>query len=211
MAHLFSRYRGRMVRGGVGLLAVLILVAGGWGIWRWVTYPEAPDIATAELETSIAFVASDDFNRMFERHRRRFIEAMIARLGEESFPELLALVMQQDENRRDLMRNLRRIEGHEDLAARFYGMFLDRFYDQPKTIRDAYLSMLIVAQQQGLGERTRELGLPSEDDLKRSMTEFVTRQPPRVQAQTTQFLLDLRRQREALGYPDPWSGGRPAR
>jgi hypothetical protein len=44
-----------------------------------------------------------------------------------------------------------------------------------------------------------EAGLPSADDLKNEMSRFLSEQPPMVQAQMGQLMIDVSRTREQLG------------
>ena len=202
----------------LGVLAISLLATGAWGVHRWATYPDVPDVATADLNESIAFMGTDEFNRLFARHRKAYALAIVNELEKKSFEDLVRLMM--DRNGRRLggaVRNFRDIPGREEIEDAFGRLFLNKFYEMPKLKRDMYLAMFagferMARQRERQGGQSaqtaagtqpdrprRRGGLPTPDRFKAEWSKFVTRQPPRVQAQTGQFLMDLRKQREMMG------------
>lgn len=181
----------------------LILVIGmSWGIWRWATYPDAPDPRTSDFQTMYNFVAGNDFDRMFESDRRDYVLAMAERLRDKPFEELVAMAMQRDPSRKTVAQKIRHLPDHERIAGAFLNVFLDKFYELPEAKRTVYLMTFATLQNSRLVDHPERLGLPSADRFKRDMTRFISRQSPKTQAKTGQFLIDLRRQRENLGLPD---------
>lgn len=181
----------------------LILVAGlGWGIWRWAMYPKAPDARSSNFETMLNFVAGNDFDRMFESHRREYVLAMAEKLREKPFEELVAMAMKRDPNYRVVGRKVHGLSDHQQIEGAFLSVFLDKFYEMPEAKRGIYLMTIATLQNSKLSKHPERLGLPSADRFKRDMTRFLSQQPPKIQAKTGQFLIDLRRQREVLGLPD---------
>jgi len=183
-------------------LALALAIGLGWGIWRWATYPKAPDPRSSDFQTMYNFVAGKEFDRMFESDRRDYVLAMVQRLGEKPFEELVAMMMQRDPSRREVSEKIRKLPGHEQIEGAFLGVFLDKFYEMPQAKRTVYLMTFATLQNSRLADHPERLGLPSADRFKRDMTRFISRQSPKIQAKTGQFLIDLRRQRETLGLPE---------
>jgi hypothetical protein len=119
--------RGRTI---LALLVLTFVGFSGWGIFRWWTYPTVPDVATVDLNTAINFMGSDDFNRMLEGHRLRYAMAVVDRLSQSSFGELSMMMMRWNERRAKIARNLRDIEGSDQLGSKLFAVFLDKFYAQ---------------------------------------------------------------------------------
>jgi len=195
-------------RWGSRAVLTVVLLAGlgiaGWVVHRWANYPSAPDVAAVDLESAINFMATEEFNRLLERHRLRYAMAVVDRLGQSSFSELAMIMMRWDERRVKIAQNLRDIEGHDRLGSRVFAIFLEKFYDQSPAQRQAALVMIAMAQQGQIASRPQAFALPSIDEFKQDMGRFLTRQPPRVQAMCGQFLIDLKNQRTAMGLKDPF-------
>lgn len=183
-------------------VALALAVGLGWGIWRWATYPKPPDPHHSDFQTMYNFVASKDFDRMFESDQQRYVLAMVERLRDKPFEELVAMGMQRDPSRKDVAAKIHRLPNNEQIDGAFLSVFLDKFYEMPEAKRTIYLMTFATFQNSRLADHPERLGLPSADRFKRDMTRFVSRQSPRIQAKTGQFLIDLRRQRETLGLPD---------
>lgn len=183
-------------------VALVLAVGLGWGIWRWATYPKAPDPSTSNFETMYHFVAGKDFDRMFESDRRAYVLAMAQRLRDKPFEELVAMAMKRDPSRREVAEKINHLPGREQIEGAFLSVFLDKFYEMPEAKRTVYLMTFVTLQNSKLADHPERLGLPSADRFKRDMTRFVSRQSPKVQAKTGQFLIDLRRSRETLGFPE---------
>src|SRR5687768_17415317 len=185
-------------------LVVAFVVLAGWGVYRWATYPSAPDVATADLDTAINFMGSDDFNRLLERHRLRYAMAVVDRLSQSSFYDLSLMMMRWNERRSKIARNLRDIEGHDQLGSKVFAIFLEKFYAQSAAERTAALIVIAAAQQGQIMKHPGAFALPSIDEFKVDMGRFLSRQPPKVQAMCGQFLIDLKKQRDAMGLKDPF-------
>ncbi len=197
--------RRRILR--IALLAAIALVAGGGivGLWIWRHYPKAPDVGKVPLKDAIAFMGTGDFNRLFERHRRQFAMAIVNRLRERSFEELVTMMMDQSDidGRKRIADNLRKLPGHEEIGSRMFSIFLDKFYELPALSRAVYLTTFAIAQQGEMGKHPDRRLLPSPERFMKDLSNFLTRQPPHVQAQAGQFMLDLKQQRRRLGLKDP--------
>ena len=193
--------RGRTI---LALLVLAVVTLTGWGIFRWWTYPAAPDVATADLDTAINFMGSDEFNRLLERHRLRYAMAVVDRLSNSSFGELSLMMMRWNERRAKIARNLRDIEGSDQLGSKLFAVFLEKFYAQSPAERKAALIFIAAAQQGQINQHPAAFALPSIDEFKVDMGRFLSRQPPKVQAMCGQFLIDLKKQRDAMGLKDPF-------
>jgi len=191
-----------LLRWFVPPVAVMLAIGLGWGIWRWATYPKAPDPSTSNFETMYNFVAGKDFDRMFESDRQAYVLAMVERLRDKPFEQLVAMAMKRDPNYRVVGKKIRDLSGHQQIEGAFLSVFLDKFYELPEAKRTIYLMTFATLQNSKLADHPERLGLPSADRFKRDMTRFLSRQSPKIQAKTGQFLIDLRRQRETMGLPD---------
>jgi hypothetical protein len=175
-----------------------------WGVWRWATYPQPPDVATADLDAMFDFIGSDEFNRMFEQHRLDYMSAVVDRLGQASFKDYLALMMRGSDQRAQITANVRSVKGYDQLGSKLFALFLEKYYAQSPAERKATLILLAYAQETYIARSPEEFDLPSIEEFKRDASRFMSRQPPRVQAMCSQFLLDLKAQRDALGLKDPF-------
>jgi hypothetical protein len=195
---------GRALRGIVWLALVAIVIGGAWGIWRWATYPKYPDLATATVEEAIAFMGDDEFNRMFEWHRRRYALGVAEKMREKPFAEIMRMMTSRAPEHEAAARNIRRLEARREIGDAFTRVFLDKFFEEPPMKQKAYLTVFAYLQQTEIAQHPERVGLPTAEEFKAGMGRFIGSQPPRVQGQMGQFLLDLRRQRELLGLPEPF-------
>jgi hypothetical protein len=186
------------------VLLIALAVVACWGAWRWATYPSYPDAAAVPVEESIAFMGTDGFNRMFEWHRRRYALAVAEKMRENSFADILRMILERDPQREQAGRNVRALESRREIGDAFMRVFLDKFFEEPAMKQKAYLTVFAYLQQTEIAKDPERVGLPSADEFKQGMARFISRQPPRVQGQMGQFLIDLRRQREILGLPEPY-------
>lgn len=194
-----------VIRGGLAAMAIAVLVGAFLGLREYINYPSAPDPAKVEFRQALEYMGGEEFNRLYQSHRKQFAMTITDRLNEMEFADLLAFAM--NPANRELMRkvgeNMRNVEGHEEVGARMLSLFLEKFYQLPPQQRVGHLTMLALVPEgsRGPGGGGGDRGLPSLERFKESFTRFVTRQTPRTQAMAGQFMLDLRRQREILGLP----------
>ena len=93
----------------------------------------------------------------------------------------------------------------DKIGSEFMQLFLDKFYDQDATKRGAYLMSVVLMQKAGGASKgAKEMGLPKPEELKNAMGNFLSNQPPRAQAQMSQFMLDLSKQQRAFGVKPGW-------
>jgi hypothetical protein len=184
--------------------SVAVLWCAVWGIHRWATYPTVPDVKTTDLESAINFMGSEDFNRMLQRHRLAYALAVVDRLGQASFAEILRIMINRGENRPRVARNLAALEGREQISAKMFAIFLEKYYALSPTERQVAMVSIIAVQQGIISKDPKEFGLPTMDELRHDMSRMMSRQSPRVQAMCGQFLIDMKRQRDKLGLKDPF-------
>lgn len=199
-----SNRRRTVGRGVAGLSAVVLIAIAGWGSYRWFTYPKVPDVRRVDLAAAINFMGSDDFNRMLERHRLQYALAVVDRLGQSSFPQLLQMMVTRDANRTQIARNIRAVKGYDQIGSKMFAIFLEKYYTLSPAERQAALLAIIAIQQTQIATHPEEFNLPTIDQFQRDMTRFMTRQPPKVQAMCGQFLIDVKRQRDRMGLRDPF-------
>ena len=82
--------KAKQITTAVLILAALVL--GAWGIRWWATYPRHPDLAKTPVDQAVAFVGTDDFNKMSPSRRRQYCLDVAEKLRERTFPELLSMV-----------------------------------------------------------------------------------------------------------------------
>ncbi len=185
--------------------AAVVSIALAWGIWLWATYPKAPDVASADLGESMAFMGSDEFNRMFESHRKQFFLDVINKLREKSLGELIAMGMRGEMKDQDLSKNIQGLVQDEEVQGAVLELILDKFYEQPKVQRDLFLTMAVRAEQQkGTGKpSTQPATALDPQSLERGMGQLMEKLSPQVQGKIQRMMLDLRQHRRRLGVADP--------
>lgn len=187
-------------------LLVSIVGGGGWLAWWWARYPKAPNLQEAPLADCTAFMGSSDFNRMTHRDRTRFALGIVDKLKDKSFADLVATGMQKDPTRKAAAENVNKLDKDERdrIGSAFMQLFLDKFYQQSATKRTTYLMGLVLMQKTGGGSAAaRKFGIPSVDEFKKRLADFITRQPAHAQAQIGQFMLDIGKEQRAMGVK-PW-------
>lgn len=199
-----GRLRRRVGIAAACLVACAIVGAGTWATWRWMTYPDVPDVRSAQLDQVIGFMGTDDFNRMIERHRIEYALGVVDRLRGKSFEEILLLMMKQDPRRQHIAANMRATPGNEKVTSAMLGMFFDKFYELSGPKKTLYLTTIALAQQGEIGKHPERFGLPPPNQFQGDLKGFMSRQPVRVQAQMGQFLIDLKKHRERMGLKEPF-------
>src|SRR5688572_18491440 len=119
------RYTGRF-------FAVIGVLATGFGIWLYATYPKAPDVQTADLNDSVAFMSSEEFGRMFEFHRRQFALDLIEKMREKTFDQLIGMMMTRNPAHRTIARNMREEPYRDEVEGAMFSLMLDKFFEQPE-------------------------------------------------------------------------------
>jgi hypothetical protein len=186
----------------LSLLAVLMI----GGAVAWVRYPKPPDIRRMSIDDALAFMAGDGFNQLRASQRKAFAIATAEKMHEKSFGDILWMMSRPDPQRQQRFANLRALAAadREDVGAAYMRVFLDRFYVEPPLKRKVYLTTFAGLQQTEISKHPEQFGLPNADQFKNDLGRFVSHQPPKVQAQMGQFLIDLKKQRDALGLKDPF-------
>jgi len=100
----------------------------------------------------------------------------------------------------------------DEIGAAFMRVAMDNFYSQSRSDQTAYLMSLALAEKaaKALGPSTKPTTqptakkndpwkVPTPEKLEHDMAKFLSTQPPRTVAQMSQFMSDLRRQREFFG------------
>jgi len=149
-------------------------------------------------------MASEDFNRMFESHRKQYALDLVEKLREKSFDELIALVLSRNPMHRELARNIRNSEFRDEVEGAVFSVMLDKFYEQPEAKRNVYLTMAVTMEGRAVSKRPGAFEIPSPDRLKKDMGGFMSKQSPSIQGKTARLLMDIRKQRKIMGMPDPW-------
>jgi len=188
----------------VALIAAgaVVSVAVSWSLWLWATYPKAPDVASADLGVSMAFMGSDEFNRMFGSHRKQYFLDLINKLREKSMGELIAMGMRDEMKDPDLSKNIQRLAQDEEVQGAVLELILDKFYEQPQVQRDLFLTMAVRAEQQRKPS-TQPVAALDPQGLERGMGQLMEKMSPQVQGKIQRIMLDLRLHRRRLGIADP--------
>src|SRR4051794_74447 len=132
-ATITKKNRARVI--GIALLktfaALLLLgamITGSRLAWWSVHYPRVPNVKTMDPDDAIAYMAGDEFNRLTQRDRKRFCLAVVDRMNEKRFGELLMMVFQRSGDRRRAAKNVSLLprEDRDAIADRFGQIFLDK-------------------------------------------------------------------------------------
>jgi hypothetical protein len=182
-----------------------LALGGAWGAWVSYRYPTVPDLVRVDLKDAFVFMGTDDFQRMFESHRRRYALALADRLRDKSLEELL--IMTHDprdlEARRRIVASIRHLPNSEEFSFKAMGIIADKLYQQPEIKRKVYLTVIALALEGEIGRHPDQYMLIDPTNFQGNMARFVSSQSPRTQAQFGQFLHDIERQRETLGLKEP--------
>lgn len=217
-----------LLRVSTVLLTLAVVTGGVWGAIAWARYPKVPDVAKADLNETIQFIGTDDFNRMTESHRKKYMLGLTDRLREKSFQDLLALMMNVGPKGRKAAENVNKMRDKEEIGSAFFRVFLDKFYELSASERETYLTMWVMAEKFGgsgggggrrgmfggrgaatrpttgpstrpASSNNRQPHLPTPAELEKGMTNFLSHQPPRAAAEVTELMNAMQRKRDALG------------
>jgi hypothetical protein len=183
-------------------LMVVLAIAVAWLGWWWIRYPHVPNVKEAPMADCVAFMGGKDFNRMTHHDRVRFSLGVVDKLKDKSFSDLVAMSMQRDDARKAAAENVRQLDKseQEQIGSAFMTLFLAKFYQQDAAKRAAYLFGMVMMQKAGGGDAAaKNHGLPSVDQFKKSLANFITNQPPQSQALLSQFMLDIGKEQRLLG------------
>lgn len=200
------------------ILIMLLTVAalGGaifGGIW-WAMTPSAPDPNAGTLTDAIKLMATEQFGKLRASQKKQYTIAVAERMRTVPFKDVVNLMMTDQEGKKAAAANLKDLskEDMEEIGGHFMQVFLDGFYAQTGTDRQAYLMMFALAEktarsaaatkpstQPGGRKKFDENHLPSPEQLEKEMAKFLSKAPPKTVAQMSQLFLDMRRTRETLG------------
>lgn len=191
------------------LLIVLALIAvpmAGWYGYRLYSAPAGPG-AGADDEAIRDFIASDEFNRLFDFQKRKHLQAYVDRLKEKNFQQLIQAMMKNVGNRersRAFIDNVQQVPGRDKIFSQMVGPALEKFYEQDERLRQRQMMLMAGFQQSQIAARPELFGLPSAEQFKGEMVRVFTNQPVEVQNQIAQFMLDFRETRRDMGMVDPF-------
>lgn len=129
----------------LGTLVILIGVV--WAAIAWARYPKTPNVKSVDVREAIAFIGTDDFNKLTESHRRKYCLAIADRLKEKTFPELLELAIAPGGDRRAMQRNIEKLKDKDEIGGAFMRVGLDKFFELSKEQRDSYFFMWAMAEK----------------------------------------------------------------
>lgn len=206
-----------------------MLVAAVWALVWWIRYPSVPDPSKMDAVDALNFIATDDFNKMTESHRKEYAIASIERLREKPFKDIVSMAMGGKEgekrlaDRKAIGANIMKLEQDADkkeIGSAALRVFLDKFYDLPKTDRDTYLTLWAMQEKMGRNKpkdgdgdkkdgdpakgKPGEPRMPSPAEVESAWGDFLQHQPPRTAAQMGQLMEDMRKKRQMLGIKQPW-------
>lgn len=186
----------------LAMLAAATIALGTWGLWRWATYPDLPDVTAASPEELADFMIDEDFSRLNRKDQRQIAMSYVDKLGELSLREIVLRAIPPDPKRRQIFDQLREAGLDKEVMAAMHAEFLDKYWSLSQGERQAFLSFLVLAdkadQAQG-GRRTVS-------DVRSQMAGVMGSQPPEVQGQMGQFLLELEQTRRQMGRGSLFAG-----
>ncbi len=189
-----------------GAMAGLALIAACILSYRWHQRTRGPDPATANLNDITRFIASDQYRQMYQWQRRAYLDGLIARMNNESFATLAALIFHPTPETRAAIENVKKEPDADELSGSMLRAFLEKFYQQPKSKRDAYMLLMAASEKLDKAKRPAHIGIPARQDLaggmKLEMARMMAHQTPRGMALTAQFLLDRKQSRRLFGLTD---------
>jgi hypothetical protein len=196
------RHLAKLIFGSAFLAATIAAVV------IWARYPKAPDPNTVDLHQAVQFVAAADFNRMYHWDQRRYALAIVARLKDKSFADLVKLQADRSIGLREALQNIGAMPDADEITAGVATIFLEKFYELSKTQRDVYLTLFLLRQKLDPAKRPPKIGMPEAARFRAcpqaEMARLLKYQTPRAAAQMGQFLVDERQKRKMLGIPDPF-------
>jgi hypothetical protein len=186
--------------------SIVLLATAASSVVAWIALrgPRPPDISRISIDEALAYMSTDPFNALSAAQRRGFAIATAERMREISFGQILFMMARNDPGREQRFRNLQAIPDNEPVSAAYMRVFLDKFYEESPLKQKVYLTTFAGLQQTEIARHPEQFGLPGIDQFKNDMGRFFANQPPRVQAQMGQFLIDLKKQRTAMGLKDPF-------
>lgn|GEM_PF-3965636 len=189
----------------ISIVAIVMCLVGIYSV-KWIASPSGPDLATASEMDLRKFMASDEFNKLFQWQRREYLQAYVDRQKNKSFGDLISTMMRNVGDRngsRPFIKNLQQIEGREPIISQMADPMLDKFYAQDQAMRDRQLYMMAMFQQTAMAQRPELFGLPTAEQFKGEMVRVMSNQPSATQNKIAQFMLDIRSTRRQLNLPDP--------
>lgn len=189
------RRRGKLRTPVIAVLLAVVVGAGGWGVWRWATYPIPPDAATSSTEAMAGFIKTDDFHRLTHDDQRRYMLAYIDKLGELSLAELLQRAILSNEQQRTVLGEFEEAGLAGEALAAAHAMVLDKYWSLSPEQREGFLTLLVLADPD---DRIQGGNRNSPDTIRQQMAGVMQHQSPEVQGQMGQFLIDLERRRKEL-------------
>jgi hypothetical protein len=191
----------------VAAIGLFVAAAAAGGIY-WARYPKVPEISKAPLDEAMHFTATDEFNRMAAWHRKRYMLALVDKMHEKSFADLVAMTMSGDPDRKKQMQNMDLLSeaDKKQIGGAWMRLFLDKFFDQPKSQRDTYLTLVALAEKAGKSNRPggKPSGMPTAEQIQKGMSEFLAQQPPHAAAQMDELMNEMNQKRKMLGMKGPW-------
>jgi hypothetical protein len=182
-----------------------LLLLSAYAARIWLLYPKPPDINKALLSECLIFASGDEFNRMFESHRRQYANALYARIAKLPLLEIGHLILDDATRWRILkfQQNLRRLPNSSAIEDHFYCLCLDRFYALPPLGQRAIILATALMIEQPMRSNPNWTNRPTDDQVATHLLRYVQNYPPHYQALACKFALDVRKQRESLGLNDP--------
>jgi hypothetical protein len=208
MEQIMRLPRRRLFRVALFAAVGLVVIAGAWGGIYWARYPKVPDVSKAPLDEVMHFAATDDFNRMAEWHRRRYLLGLASRMHEKSFSDLVAIMMMGGDADRKKQRENEKLlteADRKEVEAAYFRLLLDKFFEMSKSQRSNFLLMAVLAEKAGSSHHPGQPpGMPTAAQIQKGMSDFLSQQPPHVAAQVDEAINEMNQKRQLLGVKGPW-------
>lgn len=195
-----------MKRGVKIIGSVLAVALVGVGVFLFVQSQRVPgpDVKTSTPEELRAYIVGDEFRTLSQRDKRRLLEAYVDKLKGYTFAQMLGLATRPVNEQEKFLRAALEVDGRDEIFAPLVGIFLDKFFEQPKDVRARQMMMIALANQAQVLSNPERFGLPPIDRFREDMHRFMAQQPVKTQAQMGQFLIDLQSTRQSMGFKDPF-------
>ena len=178
-------------------------LAGGTSflLLQWDRSPLPPDITKMDLKAAMAFEATDDFNKLSEKRRREFAEAVFNRLRELPFEDMVSIALDPNNvaMQKKRIANLRKLSNYNQLKSQYVAEFLQKFYKLPPFKRGVYLTMLAYYQELERVVDPAKFKMPEAGEFHADAMKLFENQPPVMKSYAMQFWMDLTTHRKRLG------------
>ena len=176
------------------LVFTVLAIAGivAWQLFRHRTRRTNP--ATASFNDMAAFIASDRYRQMYHWQRRQYLEAVIHRMGSESFADLAKMVIWPTPQTRQAVQTINSEPEDRMLPPPWCGCFSPSFMSSRKSNANFLFTPWPQQKKLDATQQPAKLGVPLKQDMQKNFeaetARILSHQTPQGAALVYQFVLD---------------------